>query len=106
MTVMDVEEEIEAPKKRKRKKRRMLRLPFAEPTSVQEWVKVYGAEDAFVPRAKPKPTQAIPGSPEKIEILRQRVEQGTALWHEQDKMKFWQMASLWNSAPWTATDET
>jgi hypothetical protein len=36
------------------------------------------------------PTQAEPGSPEKIAILRARLECGQALWHEQDRQCDWQ----------------
>jgi hypothetical protein len=36
------------------------------------------------------PTQAEPGSPEKIAILRSRLEHGQALWHEQDRQCDWQ----------------
>ena len=33
---------------------------------------------------KPKPTKYEPGSPEKIDVLRQRVASGEDLWHEDD----------------------
>lgn len=36
------------------------------------------------------PTQAEPGSPEKIAILRARLERGQALWHEKDRQSDWQ----------------
>ena len=34
------------------------------------------------------PTSAPPGSPEKLEILRMRLERGHPLWHEHDRTDF------------------
>ena len=31
-----------------------------------------------------EPTEFLPGSPEKIEVMRKRVEQGFSPWHRQD----------------------
>jgi hypothetical protein len=36
------------------------------------------------------PTQAEPGSPEKIAILQSRLEHGQELWHPQDRQSAWQ----------------
>lgn len=36
------------------------------------------------PREKPKPTQALPGSEEKIQVLMERVWSGQYLWHRED----------------------
>lgn len=41
-------------------------------------------EDLIIPTRMPTPTTAMPGSPEKIEILRQRVEAGEFLFHPMD----------------------
>lgn len=35
----------------------------------------------------PIPTDALPGSPEKIEVLRRRVENGQKLWHPRDRLE-------------------
>lgn len=35
----------------------------------------------------PIPTDAPPGSPEKIEVLRRRVENGQKLWHPRDRLE-------------------
>jgi len=34
------------------------------------------------------PTDALPGSQEKVEILRKRAEQGMPLWHPSDRVDF------------------
>jgi hypothetical protein len=36
------------------------------------------------------PTQAKPGSPEKIAILQSRLEHGQELWHPEDRQSDWQ----------------
>jgi hypothetical protein len=36
------------------------------------------------PRLPPTPTDALPGSPEKVEVLMERAHLGVALWHPQD----------------------
>ena len=45
---------------------------------------VHRSEDGFEPRGLAEPTQARPGSPEKVEILAARLEQGLDLYHPQD----------------------
>lgn len=102
MDTMEPNIEIDEPKRRKRMQ---MRLPFCEPDSVMDWVKCYLSEDAFIPRCKPKPTTAEPGSPEKMRVLMERVERGEELWHEEDKRKFWENTSFWNALPWTNEDE-
>ncbi len=97
--------QYETAEERKRRKRRQLRLSFAEPSSVADFVKCYGSEDAFTERGEAKPTDALPGSNEKIEVLCKRVAAGLPLWHDQDRKFFWKMNSVWNAAPWTGDDE-
>lgn len=50
----------------------------------------YGHDEDFDPIAGDEfdPTDAPAGSPEKIEILRRRVELGLPLWHEEDRSDF------------------
>jgi hypothetical protein len=50
----------------------------------------YGHDEDFAPDAGDdfEPTDAPAGSPEKIEILRSRVEQGLPLWHEEDRFDY------------------
>ena len=50
----------------------------------------YGHDEDFVPEASDTfaPTDAPAGSPEKIEILRRRVEMGLPLWHNADRSDF------------------
>lgn len=38
----------------------------------------------FVPDKATEPTSALPGTPEKIAVLRQRMESGQSLWHPLD----------------------
>jgi hypothetical protein len=50
----------------------------------------FGHDEDFLPEASEtfEPTDAPAGSPEKIEILRRRVEMGLPLWHEQDRFDY------------------
>lgn len=47
--------------------------------SVLDWLAYEPKSDAKFP-----PTSAFPGSPEKIDVLAERYEQGLPLWHVQD----------------------
>jgi hypothetical protein len=50
----------------------------------------YGHDEDFAPEATHdfSATDAPAGSPEKIEILRRRVELGLPLWHEEDRFDY------------------
>lgn len=50
----------------------------------------YGHDEDFAPEATNEfsPTDAPAGSPEKIDILRRRVELGLPLWHEEDRFDY------------------
>jgi hypothetical protein len=48
----------------------------------------------WVPTSKPTPTESTPGSREKIEILRRRVERGETLWHHEDRTQDNTMAGM------------
>ncbi len=50
----------------------------------------YGHDEDFAPEATGEfePTDAPAGSPEKIEILRRRVEMGMPLWHNEDRFDY------------------
>ncbi len=50
----------------------------------------YGHDEDFAPEASENfaATDAPAGSPEKIEILRRRVELGLPLWHEDDRFDY------------------
>jgi hypothetical protein len=50
-------------------------------------LKKYGHDEDYEPKPDALffPTMFWPGSDEKIEVLRQRVEHGLPLWHEQDE---------------------
>jgi len=58
------------------------------PKSVLEAIKL-GFWD-FEPESTPQdlydPTEALPGSHEKLDILAERVEQGLPLWHPSDRL--------------------
>jgi hypothetical protein len=59
--------------------------------NVFEAILKYGHDEDFDPIESPdqfEPTDAPAGSPEKIEILRQRVERGLHLWHAEDRVDF------------------
>jgi hypothetical protein len=58
--------------------------------NVFEAIIKYGHDEDFDPsdRNEFEPTDAPAGSPEKIEVLRQRVELGLPLWHAKDRVDF------------------
>ena len=56
-----------------------------DPQNVFEFIMVYGDESRFRPKLPAKPTKHRPGSAEKVEVLRRRVEAGESLWHPDDE---------------------
>ena len=58
--------------------------------NVFEAIIKYGHDEDFDPTESYEfaPTDAPAGSPEKIEVLRQRVELGLPLWHSNDRVDF------------------
>lgn len=59
--------------------------------NVFEAILKYGHDEDFDPSdvaSNFAPTDAPAGSPEKIEVLRQRVELGLPLWHSKDRVDF------------------
>lgn len=78
------------------------KIPFADgstekPRTVFECIERFGSEMFFEPlemsAADYEPTGARPGTDEKIEVLRGRVERGEPLWHENDPECFNRFAS-------------
>ena len=59
-------------------------------SNVFEAITKYGHDEDFTPRADGhfEPTNAPAGSEDKIELLRQRVETGQPLWHEEDRRDY------------------
>jgi hypothetical protein len=55
--------------------------------TIFEAITKYGHDEDYEPKPDVLffPTMFSPGSDEKIEVLRQRVELGLPLWHEQDE---------------------
>lgn len=58
--------------------------------NVFEAILRYGHDEDFVPNEDHhfQPTDAPAGSPEKIEVLRRRVELGQPLWHTTDRVDY------------------
>ena len=58
--------------------------------NVFEAILKYGHDEDFAPNdtGEFRPTDAPAGSPEKIEILRKRVELGSPLWHDADRVDY------------------
>ena len=58
--------------------------------NVFEAILKYGHDEDFDPEPSIdfRPTDAPAGSPEKIDILRKRVELGLPLWHDNDRMDY------------------
>ena len=58
--------------------------------NVFEAIIKYGHDEDFAPAEDNafEPTDAPAGSPEKIEALRRRIEQGQPLWHAEDRFDY------------------
>lgn len=58
--------------------------------NVFEAILKYGHDEDYLPEPTPEfsPTDAPAGSPEKIDILRNRIELGLPLWHESDRYDY------------------
>lgn len=66
-------------------------MPDPTLRNVFEAILKYGHDEDFVPRAHDEefqPTAAPAGSPEKLELLAERVRQGHPLWHEEDRCDY------------------
>jgi hypothetical protein len=62
-------------------------LNNSQPISIIDFDRL-GQTNKFKPKPAELATAANPGSAEKIEILRARVERGENLWHESDRTDF------------------
>ena len=58
------------------------------PVNVFDYIKAFGLDDGFQPRKLPTPTAAAPGSIEKMDILRQRLENGEEMFHPLDRCNY------------------
>ena len=58
--------------------------------NVFEAILKYGHDEDYLPEPTPDfcPTDAAAGSPEKIDILRSRVDLGLPLWHDNDRYDY------------------
>lgn len=66
-------------------------MPDPTLSNVFEAILKYGHDEDFVPREHDEefgPTAAPAGSPEKLEILAERVRQGFPLWHQEDRVDY------------------
>ena len=62
---------------------------MADIKNVFDAILKYGHDEDFDPSEVDfEPTDAPAGSPEKIDILRRRVELGLPLWHERDRVDY------------------
>jgi hypothetical protein len=70
-------------------RRRIFRV-MSQCKNVFEAILRYGHDEDFVPQSDDhfEPTDAPAGSPEKIEVLRRRVELGQPLWHTTDRIDY------------------
>ena len=60
--------------------------PVIRPTDLRDHDELLTAE--YEPKPASQPTDAQPGSHEKIELLRQRVANGEHLWHPLDRTQY------------------
>lgn len=67
-----------------------------ENQSIFDFIKSTFFEDGFEPANQDfVSTDAPPGSPEKLEVLRTRLERGLPLWHEHDRTDFAGLGSIY-----------
>lgn len=59
------------------------------PRTVFEALRRLQHDQDFIPMEPSEPTTAMPGTIEKIEVLRMRVELGQPLWHDDDPQFFY-----------------
>ena len=50
-----------------------------------EHLRRHGTADSYTPESHPNPTNAAPGSSQKIEVLIKRLELGQDLWNDMDR---------------------
>jgi hypothetical protein len=58
--------------------------PTKKPRNVFEFLAFFHHDEDWDPKEPEIATGAVPGSPEKIEVLRMRAERGEHLWHKRD----------------------
>lgn len=51
-------------------------------------LELVAADEGYRPRRDPIPTDAAPGSREKVKVIMARVESGEALWHPLDRVDY------------------
>ena len=59
-----------------------------KPKTVFDAIAYWGHDEDFIPARKGTPTDAAPGTPEKIEILRQRLADGEELFQKGDRWHY------------------
>jgi hypothetical protein len=59
-------------------------IPEQPARTVFDAINRYGHDEDFQPNPELEATQFLPGTPEKIEVLRLRVENGRGLWSKDD----------------------
>ena len=63
-------------------------ISASSPVNVFDYIKAFGVDDGFHPRKLPAPTETAPGSIEKMDILRQRLENGEEMFHPLDRCNY------------------
>ena len=54
--------------------------------NVYDTINRFGEDNGFMPLPASEPTQALCGSEEKIQVMRERVDAGEELWHPEDSI--------------------
>ncbi len=58
------------------------------PVNVFDYIKAFGVDEGFKPTKLPTPTAAAPGSIEKMDVLKQRLENGEEMFHHLDRCNY------------------
>ena len=62
-----------------------LTFGFSEHHEFISYLNANKTDDGFEPTKEPDPTVAAPGTWEKVEVLAERLQLGTNLWHSEDQ---------------------
>ena len=61
-----------------------LTFEICEPRNIFEAIRLFGPDPRFEAFAECEPTICEPGTPEKIRVMKERLEAGESLWNEAD----------------------
>ena len=74
---------------KRRKKRKAATIKKREIKNVHDSIQFYGDGECWEPSTQDDtPTNDLPGSPEKLDVMRQRLDDGKEIWHDKDRVSY------------------